>query len=138
MQKTMLIGASGSGKASLIRALGAAEVCGRSQAVEYCGPFIIAPGEYIERHYYTSLITTAADCAVLLILHDATQNSSFFPPQFAAMFNRQVVGVATKIDAPTARPELAERFLHSAGARHFVRTSAKTGQGLAELHTILE
>lgn len=140
MKKTMLMGETGAGKASLIRALsGGQAACGRAMAVEYCGDFINTPGEFLEnRRFYTSLITAAADCQILLLLQDSTKNTSLFPPQFAAMFNRTVIGVISKIDEPSARPELAERFLHSAGARSFIRVSAKTGAGLEELKAILE
>lgn len=139
MRKTLLMGETKAGKSSLIRALsGESAKCGPALAVEYCGDFINTPGEFLEnRRFYTSFITASADCKVMLLVQDATRKSSLFPPQFAAMFNRKVIGVVTKTDLPDARPELAERFLRSAGARRFVRVSAKTGHGLDELKKLL-
>jgi ethanolamine utilization protein EutP len=139
MQKTMLMGETGAGKTSLIKALSGGEpVRGRTMSVEFCGNFINTPGEFLEnRRFYTSLITAAADCRLLLLLQDSTRNTSLFPPSFAAMFNRTVIGVITKIDAPHSRPDLAERFLYSAGARSFARVSSKTGAGLEELKALL-
>lgn len=139
MKKTMLIGETRAGKSGLIRALsGGSLTCARALAVEYLGAFIITPGEFLEnRRFYPALITAAVDCDILLLVQDSTRRSSLFPPQFAAMFNRTVIGVACKIDLPTARPELAERFLRSAGARQCLRVSAKTGEGIAELKNLL-
>lgn len=139
MKKTMLMGETRAGKACLIRALsGGSLPCARALAVEYQGEFINTPGEFLEnRRFYSALITAAVDCEILLLVQDSTRRSSLFPPQFAAMFNRTVIGVAAKIDPPTARPELAERFLRSAGARECVRVSAKTGEGIAELRNLI-
>lgn len=139
MKKTMLVGETGAGKSGLIRALsGGAARCGRALAVEHIGGFINTPGEFLEnRRFYSAIITAAADCEALLLLQDSTRRTSLFPPQFAAMFNRKVIGVISKIDSPSSRPELAERFLHSAGARKIVRVSAETGEGIEELKTLL-
>lgn len=139
MKRSMLMGETGAGKASLIRALSGSQArCGRALTVEYHGDFINTPGEFLEnRRFYTALITASADCATLLLLQDSTRNTSLFPPQFAAMFNRQVIGVITKIDLPSSRPDLAERFLRNAGAREFVRVSAVSGAGLEELKALL-
>jgi ethanolamine utilization protein EutP len=135
MKRTMLIGETGAGKSSLISALsGEHFVSRRPMALEFCGPFINTPGEFLEnRRFYHALITTAADCEILLMVQDATRRTSVFPPQFAPIFNRTVLGVVTNTDAPDANPERAERFLHSAGAREMYRVSTATGEGLAAL-----
>ena len=70
------------------------------------------------------------------MIQDATRSTCLFPPQFAAMFNRNVVGVMTKTDASEANPERAERFLRSAGARQIVPVSARTGAGLDALRAL--
>lgn len=140
MKKTMLLGETGAGKASLICALSGGKVhCPRAMAVNYHGPFINTPGEFLEnRRFYTALITAAADAEILLLLQDFTDHTSLFPPQFATMFNRQIIGVITKIDLPSSRPHLAERFLASAGAKQIVRVSSSTGEGIVELQKLLQ
>ncbi|MBL3581127.1 EutP/PduV family microcompartment system protein [Oleidesulfovibrio alaskensis] len=139
MKKVMLIGETGAGKSSLIRALSGGEfVPRRGMAVEYYGRFINTPGEFLEnRRFYYALITTAADCDLLLMVQDATRSTSLFPPRFAPIFNRRVVGVISKSDAPEARFSRAEQFLLSAGAREIVRASVVSPDGLDALKTVL-
>ena len=143
MKKIMLVGECRAGKASLIRALSKGEYAPRrAMAVEYFGRFINTPGEFLEnRRFYPALITASMDCDILLLLQDAARDACLFPPQFATMFNRQVVGVVTKADAENASPrhlERAERFLRNAGARTILRVSARSGEGLTALRALLE
>jgi len=135
----LLIGQSGSGKNALIRALGdASHVSRKIMAVEYCGRFINTPGEFLEnRRFYPALITTAADCDMILMLISAAHRTSLFPPQFATMFNRPVLGVVTGVDAPDADVERAGRYLHSAGVRTVLLTDFGSGRGVEELRTMV-
>jgi ethanolamine utilization protein EutP len=139
MKRMMLVGETGSGKSALIRALSGEEFTQkRTMAVEFCGQFINTPGEFLEnRRFYRALITTAVDCDILALLQDATRSSCLFPPQFATMFNRTVVGVVTKVDEAGANVERAERFLRTAGVGVLVHSSIKTGVGLDTLRTML-
>ncbi|MBI4806547.1 MAG: EutP/PduV family microcompartment system protein [Desulfovibrio sp.] len=132
MKIMMLIGETGAGKCSLIRALSGEEFPKkRNIAVEFRGQFINTPGEFLEnRRFYRALITTAVDCDVLALIQDATRSSSLFPPQFATLFNRTVVGVVTKVDETSANVERAERFLRNAGAEDIIHVSTRTGVGL--------
>ena len=117
MKRVMLIGETGSGKRELIRALSNGEyVPRRAMAAEYLGPFIHTPGEFLEnRRFYRALITTSLECAALLFLHNASHHTSLFPPKFASIFNRRVIGIITGTDEPGADIALAERFLRNAG-----------------------
>lgn len=139
MASIMLIGETGSGKSNLIRALSDGRIIPRKlMAVDYCGPFINTPGEFLEnRRFYPALITSAAECDIVLMLQDATRGSSLFPPHFAIMFNRTVQGVVTNADADTANAERAERFLRNAGVREILRVGFKTGMGLEALRVKL-
>ena len=138
-KRMMLIGETGAGKSALIQAL-TGQSCSpsRSMAVTFCGQFINTPGEFLEnRRFYRALITTAADCDILAMLQDATRRASLFPPKFAAMFNRRVLGVVTKADGDAADVERAERFLRNAGAVDILRWCTKTGEGLDALRAML-
>lgn len=140
MKKVMLVGQTGAGKAALINALSEDGYASRkAMAVEYCGPFINTPGEFLEnRRFYFALITTSADCDMLFMMQNATHSSSLFPPQFATIFNRTVLGVVSHSDASDANVERARRYLQSAGARSVICLDAATGKGLDEVRALLE
>ncbi len=139
MKKIMLIGQTGSGKAALVHALTEGGYTSRkAMAVDYCGPFINTPGEFLEnRRFYFALITTAADCDILFMMQNATHDTSLFPPQFATIFNRTVFGVVSHADTPAANIERAKRYLQSAGARSMLCLDAATGKGLDEVRALL-
>ncbi|WP_320172208.1 EutP/PduV family microcompartment system protein [Maridesulfovibrio sp.] len=139
MKKMMFAGETRCGKSSLIRALsGESYTPRRAMAVEYFGPFINTPGEFLENSwFYHALITSSADCHVLALVQDSTRRTSLFPPLFASMFNRTVLGIVTKTDSPDADPVLAERFLRQAGAKKIIRTSSVSGEGIEEILSVL-
>lgn len=139
MKKVMLIGETRVGKSSLIGALSATPFKShRAMAVEYHEGFINTPGEFLENHrFYTALITASADAELIFMLVDATRTTSLFPPSSAAVFNRPVVGIITKIDLPQAVTARAERFLANTGAHEIVQTSVVNGTGLDELRQII-
>jgi ethanolamine utilization protein EutP len=140
MKKMMLIGETLVGKSSLIRELSGENFTShRAMAVEHCGQFINTPGEFIEnRRFYHALITSSADCDILVLVQDGTRTNSLFPPLFASMFNRRVIGAISKVDAADVNVERARRFLQNAGVREIVLTSSKTGEGLDTLIDMLQ
>jgi ethanolamine utilization protein EutP len=139
MKKMMFIGETRVGKSSLIRELSGENFTShRAMAVEYHGQFINTPGEFIEnRRFYHALITSSADCDILVLVQDATRNNSLFPPLFASMFNRRVIGIISKIDVPEVNIERSRLFLQNAGTREIILTSSKTGEGLDILRQML-
>ena len=139
MKRLMLVGETGAGKRSLIRALSGGELPSRlPMSVEFHGSFINTPGEFLEnRRFYRYLITASADADIVAFIQDATRRASLFPPLFAASFNRNLVGVISKTDAEGADPERAERLLRNAGAKDILRVSARTGDGLKALRSML-
>lgn len=135
----MLIGETFAGKSSLIRALSEDDYTPhRAMAVEYFGQFINTPGEFLEnRRFYHALITSSADCDVLIFVQDTTRNTSLFPPLFASMFNRRIIGVSSKVDGENSNSVLAQRFLKGAGVKKIIETSSITGEGLDRLRLLL-
>lgn len=117
MHRIMLIGEKGVGRRSLVHALGFAPPAGLCPlAVEYAGPFVLPPAEFMEnRRFYRALITSAMECRTLVFVQDAARATSAFPPGFARTFNQRVLGLITKPDSPRANTTRAGRFLASAG-----------------------
>ncbi len=102
-------------------------------------PYVISPGEFLEnRRFYSALITTAAECDILLMFQDATRNTSLYPPNFATMFNRRVLGVISHAQTPGANVPRARRFLHNAGVANCLAVHTETGLGLDALKEQLQ
>lgn len=135
----LFMGARDSGKGRLINALtGNTAASDHSMAVEFFGEYINTPSEFLEnRFFYTSLITASLDCHIIAAVQSAVRTISLYPPLFTAMFNCRVVGVITDIEDPKARPDLAERFLRSAGARECFSVNITTGDGLDNVRALL-
>jgi ethanolamine utilization protein EutP len=106
----------------------------RTQSLEFEEQVIDTPGEYIEnRQYYTALISAAQEAKIIALIADATANQFFFPPTFASIFTRPVIGIVTKIDAEEADIEYAKDILKMAGAEKIFLTSSLTGKGIYKL-----
>jgi ethanolamine utilization protein EutP len=112
----------------------------KTQMIEYEGAAIDTPGEYSEmgrmrRH----LQTTAAEAQLLLVAQDATRAESFLPPNYFRMFRQPVLGVVTKIDEPSARPEQAIAILRHIGVTGKIFcVSSHTGEGIDALKSELD
>ncbi len=144
MQKTthstiMLIGETFSGKSSLIQALSKEVYTPRRRmAVEYFGRFINTPGEFLEnRRFYHALVTSAADCDILIFVQDTTRKTCLFPPLFASMFCRKIIGISSKIDKDNSNRDLSQRFLKGAGVKDIFKTRTITGEGFDQLRLLL-
>lgn len=140
MKKVMLIGEWRSGKSTLIRALSDPGYMSRKVlALDFYRNFVNTPSEFLEnRRFYPALITASADCDILAFVQDATRSTCQMPPAFAAMFNRRVIGIITKIDVPGADQVRARKFLLNTGVRKILSVSVKQGTGMKELRAILE
>ena len=139
MPRIMLIGEWRSGKSTLIRYLSRSDYRPRKVfAVDHHGDFMNTPSEFLEnRRWYPALITASAHCDTLIFVQDATRTTCQIAPSLAAMFNRRVVGVITKIDLPEASVQRAERFLRNAGVREMFPVSLLTGEGVDVLRESL-
>jgi ethanolamine utilization protein EutP len=137
MNKILLIGKTGSGKTSLIQSIqGQRIMYKKTQAITFNGIFIDSPGEFLEnRRLYPALLTSSVTCNIVALVQDATVINSVYPPRFASMFKKRIIGIVTKVDKESSNPERAEKFLRWAGAEEIVRTSAvdKTGLELLKL-----
>ncbi len=140
MKKVMIIGAIGSGKSTLVKALmGESGSAAKTQSLVYRDWLIDTPGEYSENPlYYRSLMATAHEAAAVLLVHDATRERNYFPPGFASGFPVAAFGAVTKIDHAKADPKLALDFLRQAMPEgNIVMTSSLEHTGIEELRQML-
>ncbi|WP_239614998.1 EutP/PduV family microcompartment system protein [Cohnella mopanensis] len=140
MRRIMVIGAVGTGKSSLIRALtDAKQQVVKTQSLVYYDALIDTPGEYTENPlFYRSLMATSHQAAAVLLVQDATRDRNAFPPGFAGGFPVPAIGAVTKIDHPDANPERAIGLLRQAlPAGDIVLTSALSRTGIDEMQQML-
>jgi ethanolamine utilization protein EutP len=141
MKDIILIGGTKAGKTTLLKVLNGEKfkkIDVRTQSLEFEDQVIDTPGEYIEnRQYYTALISAAQEAKIIALVADATAEQYFFPPTFASIFTRPVIGIVTKIDDKEADIEKAEDILNMAGAGKIFLTSALTGKGITELSNFI-
>ena len=139
MKKLLLIGKTGSGKTTLSQALqGLTIIYRKTQAVSYSPCIIDTPGEFVEnRRYYSALLASAAACDLVGLVQDGTLGNSVFPPKFASMFNKKVIGIISKTEHKLCNVARAEKFLRWAGAEEIIHTSSLTRSGISELQEYL-
>jgi ethanolamine utilization protein EutP len=141
MRTILLIGGIGAGKTSLKqRLMNETLTYRKTQMLEFSGLFIDCPGEYLEiPRYYHVLIDISHRVSEVWALQAADRAYHLYPPKFAAVFNKPVVGVVTKIDLPGADTGRAVSMLGYAGIREPIYlTSAVTGDGYDALRIRLE
>ena len=137
----MLFGGTGAGKTTLLHALEEKDPAStrKSQMIDYSGWGIDTPGEYSEMgHYRRVLITTSFDAQLLLVVQDATNDRTIFPPHYFLMFPQHTIGVVTKVDDPSADIERSRRLLATSGVTgEIFCVSALTGYGISALRDYL-
>lgn len=140
MKKIILIGKSGSGKTTIVQALKDEEIkYQKTQSLEYSDNIIDSPGEYIEnRRFYNALIITSLDCDIIGLVQDSTDDNNIFPPNFVSMFNKESIGIITKIDKEDKDILRAREYLNSAGVKKIYKTSAFTGVGIDEIRSLID
>ena len=139
MKRVLLVGRTGSGKTSLSQAIQGLELTYRkTQAVSYSSCIIDTPGEFLEnRRYYSALLASSNACDLVALVQDSTLHRSVFPPNFASMFNKKIIGIVSKIEHAEGNIPRAEKFLRWAGAEEIILTSAITRCGIDRLQGYL-
>ena len=137
-KRIILIGRSTAGKTTLCQRINKEELrYYKTQTVQVINKNMIdTPGEYLERRgYHGALVVTSADADIILMVQDATEEESMFPPLFCSMFaGKPCVGIVTKADLATQEQmERAKKYLKDAGAGDIYVTSAVTGEGVEQL-----
>ena len=136
-KRVILIGRSTAGKTTLCQRINNEELrYHKTQTVQIINKSMIdTPGEDLERTGFRgALLVTSTEADVILLVQDATEQGTMFPPMFSSMFVKPCVGVVTKADlAGEEQVERAKKYLKSAGAGTLYVTSAVTGEGVEEL-----
>lgn len=136
-KRIILIGRSAAGKTTLCQRINNEELKYRkTQTVQVINQSMIdTPGEYLERRYFRgALMVTATDADIIVLVQDATENGSMFPPAYSSMFAKPAVGVVTKQDLATEQQVAhAKQYLKAAGAGELFVVSSVTGEGVEAL-----
>lgn len=136
-KRVILIGKSTAGKTTLCQCINHEELkYHKTQTVQIINKNMIdTPGEYLERTGYRgALVVTSTEADIILLVQDATEEGTMFPPMFNSMFTKPCVGIVTKADiASEEQVERAKKYLKNAGAGTLYVTSAVTGEGVDEL-----
>lgn len=142
MKKIMMIGRTGCGKTTLTQVLQNQEISyKKTQAIEFFNNAIDTPGEYIEnRRFYNALIVSAADCDIIALLQASIDEQCIFPPGFASIFVKPVIGIVTKTDLCNDEKDIekAETFLKEAGVEKIYKISSLNNEGTEDISKLLE
>ena len=139
MKKTLFIGSTGSGKTTLAQTMNnSMQIYKKTQTIECLNNVFDTPGEYMEnRRFFNALLTASFSCDLVGLIQDCSSSSCFFPPGFAAMFNRPVIGIISKIDKEDKKMAYAEKCLLNAGVKKIFSVSSLNRSGVYELKKFL-
>lgn len=140
MKNVIFMGKTGSGKTTLCQKLDELDLMYRkTQSIELYNDSIDTPGEYIEnRTLYNALLTTSVDAKIIALVYDCTQEENYLAPGFASMFNKEVIGIITKIAiAKQSDIDFAIEQLNMAGASKIFKVDTIEDIGIEELRSYL-
>ncbi|WP_028546177.1 EutP/PduV family microcompartment system protein [Paenibacillus taiwanensis] len=142
MKNIIFAGSTGSGKTTLCQKLhGQVIAYKKTQAVERFEQAIDTPGECIENRYlYKMLLVSSVDADVIGLVQDCTKEESYFPPAFATVFAKPVIGIVTKVELAQSREEVeqARAYLQAAGVEAIFEVSTIEDVGVEALQQYLE
>jgi ethanolamine utilization protein EutP len=86
------------------------------------------------------LMVTSVDADVIGLVQDCTKEESYFPPAFATMFAKPVIGIVTKVELAQVDENItrAREYLQAAGVERIFEVSSMENVGLTELQGYLE
>ena len=136
-KKVILIGRSMAGKTTLCQYINNEDLkYHKTQTVQVInGSMIDTPGEYLERTYLRGALTvTATDADLIILVQQANEDGTMFPPGYSSTFAKPCVGVVTKSDLANEKQiEDAKKYLNNAGAGKVFVTSSYEGTGFEDL-----
>ncbi|CAH8718150.1 EutP/PduV family microcompartment system protein [Paenibacillus thiaminolyticus] len=142
MKTIIFAGSTGSGKTTLCQWLHGQEIAyKKTQAVETFDQAIDTPGECIENRYlYKMLLVSSVDADVIGLVQDCTKEESYFPPAFATVFAKPVIGIVTKTELARTDEDIAQAraYLQAAGAERIFEVSTMENVGVEALRAYLE
>lgn len=140
-KRIILIGRSTAGKTTLCQYLNNEVIkYKKTQTVQIINQTMIdTPGEYLERaNMRGALMVTSVDADIIVLVQDATENGTMFPPSYTSMFAKPSIGIVTKSDIATREQiENARKYLKMAGAGQIFVTSSMSGEGFKDLVDLL-
>ena len=135
MKKIVLMGRSEAGKTTLTQALKGENIqYHKTQYVNHFDVIIDTPGEYAQtKGLGHALALYAYEADVVGLLVSATEPYCLFPPCCAAMANREVIGIVTKMDKEDGDLQQEERWLRLAGCEKIFFVNSKNSEGVPEI-----
>lgn len=141
LKRIILIGRSAAGKTTLCQYLNHEAIrYYKTQTVQVINQRMIdTPGEYLERTYMRgALQVSSTDADLIVLVQDATENGTMFPPAYTSMFAKPAIGVVTKTDIATEEQvKRAQKYLEMAGVQRTFVTSSYEGTGFDGLFEML-
>ncbi len=136
-KRVILIGRSMAGKTTLCQYINNEDLkYHKTQTVQVInGSMIDTPGEYLERTYLRGALTVSAtDADLIILVQQANEDGTMFPPGYSSTFAKPCIGVVTKSDlAGEKQIEDAKKYLKNAGAGKVFVTSSYEGTGFEDL-----
>ena len=120
-KRVILIGRSMAGKTTLCQYINNEDLkYHKTQTIQVVnGTMIDTPGEYLERTYLRGALTvTATDADLIILVQQADEEGTMFPPGYSSTFAKPCIGVVTKSDHGRGKQiERCKKYLRNARSR---------------------